>query len=160
MNGVFRNPIFVAVLAALAVAVVGGAITEIGPWYQSLNKPALNPPDWLFAPAWTIIYACAVIAAVKAWPAMRTNAERAWLVSLFFFNAVLNILWSALFFTLRRPDWALAEVVVLWLSVLALMVFFWRRSQFASWALLPYLFWVAFAAYLNVKIVKLNGPFG
>ncbi len=160
MGGVFRNPTVIAILAALAVAMVGGAVTDIGPWYEDLEKPALNPPNWVFAPAWTVIYALAVIAAVTGWRDTRTSAERARLITLFFFNGVLNILWSALFFTFRRPDWALAQVVILWLSVLALILFFQRFSNVAALCLLPYLVWVAFAAYLNLGVVQLNGPFG
>ena len=155
-----RNPVAVAVMAALAVAILGGAVTDVGPWYEELKKPALNPPNWLFAPAWTVIYALAVIAAVKGWRASRTSRDRAWLISLFFCNGVLNVLWSFLFFTAKRPDWAMAQVVTLWLSVLALVIFFARISRTASLALVPYLAWVAFAAYLNAGIVRLNGPFG
>ena len=155
-----RNPVAIAVFAAIVVAIIGGAMTSIGPWYEGLTKPSLNPPNWLFAPAWTLIYALAVIAAVKGWRMARTNSDRAWLLSLFFINAVLNILWSFLFFTMRRPDWALAEVATLWLSVLVLIVFLFRLSKTASGVLLPYLAWVSFAAYLNFDIVRLNGPFG
>lgn len=131
----------------------------MGPWYQALEKPAFNPPDWLYAPAWTVIYGLCVLAAVFGWRASRTSKVRAWLMTLFFFNAALNILWSALFFTFRRPDWALAQVITLWLSVLALVVFFARFSPRSSALLLPYLAWVSFAAYLNYQIVVLNGPF-
>lgn len=155
-----RRPVVIAILAALAVAVIGGAMTDVGPWYLALEKPPLNPPDWVFAPAWTLIYALAVIAAVTGWRAADTSARRAWLISLFFCNAALNILWSALFFTVKRPDWALAEVAALWLSVLALMVFFLPFSRLAALALAPYLLWVSFAAWLNFAIVRLNAPFG
>ncbi|MEM8772436.1 MAG: TspO/MBR family protein [Pseudomonadota bacterium] len=160
MGWALRNPVVVAILAALIVAIIGGAVTDVGPWYRNLEKPSFNPPDWLFAPAWTVIYALAVIAAVTGWRRTRTSAERALLISLFFVNAVLNVLWSALFFTVKRPDWALAEVATLWLSVLALIVFFLRFSKISALALAPYLLWVAFAGYLNLAIVKLNGPFG
>lgn len=160
MPAIMRSPIAVAIFAAIAVAITGGAMTDIGPWYEGLTKPPLNPPDWLFGPAWTLIYALAVIAGVKGWRAARTSRDRAWLLSLFFINAVLNILWSFLFFTVKRPDWALAEVATLWLSVLVLIIFLFRLSKTASGVLVPYLAWVSFAAYLNVDIVRLNGPFG
>lgn len=160
MRALFANPIIVAIACAAAVAILGGAMTDVGPWYQDLEKPALNPPDWAFAPAWTLIYALAVFAAVAGWRASRTSRERAWLISLFFINAVLNVLWSALFFTFKRPDWSLAEGVTLWISVLALVVFFWRFSKPSSFALAPYLIWVGFAVYVNFGIVKLNAPFG
>jgi tryptophan-rich sensory protein len=150
----------VAALAAFAVALIGGSMTRIGPWYEGLAKPDWNPPDWLFAPVWTLIYALAVFAAVRGWRASATHRERAWLVALFFVNAVLNVLWSALFFTFQRPDFALGEVLTLWLSVLALILFLRRRDGKAALALVPYLIWVAFAGVLNARIVALNGPFG
>jgi len=153
------RPVAVAVAAAFAIAIIGGTMTDIGPWYEGLEKSALTPPDWVFGPAWTVIYALAAFSAVFAWRATTTNRRRAWLVSLFFINAVLNVLWSFFFFTLRRPDLALAEVATLWLSVLALVAFLWRIERRASLALLPYLVWVAFAAYLNYRVVILNPPF-
>jgi tryptophan-rich sensory protein len=75
-------------------------------------------------------------------------------------NAFLNVSWSLLFFRLRRPDWALAEVGMLWLSILVLLVFLGRVSRTSGWLLVPYLAWVAFAAALNLAVVRLNGPFG
>ena len=74
-------------------------------------------------------------------------------------NALLNILWSVLFFTLRRPDWALVEVVPLWLSVLLLIAVSGRRDRAAGWLLVPYLAWVGFAGVLNWSVVRLNEPF-
>ncbi len=135
-------------------------MTDVGPWYRGLEKSALTPPDWAFGPAWTIIYALAAIAAVLGWRAAKTAKARAFIVSLFFINAVLNIAWSFFFFTLRRPDWALAEVATLWLSVLALIVLLWPLRRLAALCLLPYLLWVSFAAYLNYRVVVLNPPFG
>ncbi len=154
-----NRPVIVAGLCALVVALLGGAATDTGPWYQDLAKSSLNPPDVLFAPAWTVIYALLVAATVIGWRALAEPRERAWLVSLLFANGVLNVLWSVCFFTLRRPDWALAEVFTLWVSVLALILFFLPRSRRAATLLVPYLVWVAFAAYLNFRVVVLNGPF-
>lgn len=149
----------VAASAAVLVAMVGGAMTDTGTWYRDLEKSSLNPPDWAFGPAWTVIYALTAIAAVIGWRATTTSRARAWLISLFFINAVLNVLWSAVFFTAKRPDWAMAEVVTLWASVLSLIVFLWPLSQRAAALLVPYLLWVGFAAYLNFRVVALNGPF-
>jgi len=155
-----RRPVFVAALVAIAVAVLGGAMTDTGPWYRGLDKSAWNPPDAVFGPAWTVIYALCVWAAVEGWRAAATSRDRAWLVSLFFVNAVLNVGWSFVFFALNRPDWALAEVATLWISVASLIVFLWPRSRRAGALLVPYLVWVAFAAFLNLRVVQLNGPFG
>ena len=135
-------------------------MTRIDGWYRGLEKSALNPPDWVFAPAWALIYALAVVAATLGWRAMRTSAGRAWLVSLFFMNALLNIGWSGVFFTLRRPDWAMAELMALWVSVAALIILLGQRSKIAGGLLVPYLCWVSFAGWLNYKVVVLNGPFG
>ena len=79
---------------------------------------------------------------------------------LFLANGVANLIWSPLFFRLRRPDWALMEVPLLWLSILVPMVLLYPISPASSWLLLPYLVWVSFAAFLNLTIVRLNGPFG
>ncbi|MEO0754330.1 MAG: TspO/MBR family protein [Pseudomonadota bacterium] len=154
-----RRPILVAAGAAALVGLIGGAATDVGPWYQALEKPALNPPDWAFPLGWTAIYALCVISAVTAWRDSMSTSQRNWLISLFFVNAVLNIAWSFLFFTLRRPDWALAEVATLWLSVAALIGLFWTFSRPAALLLLPYIAWVSFAAYLNLAVVQLNAPF-
>jgi len=155
-----KKPILVAAGVAVLTALAGGFATRIGEWYRSLAKPDWNPPDWLFAPAWTLIYALAVTAAVLGWHAARSSGERAWLVSLFFVNVVLNVAWSFLFFTLQRPDWALAEAVTLFLSVLALIVFLARFKPLAAAVLVPYLAWVGFATALNYELARLNGPFG
>ncbi|MFN3911658.1 TspO/MBR family protein [Hyphomonas sp.] len=155
-----RRPLFVAAGAALATAMAGGAMTRVDAWYRALEKSTLNPPDWAFAPGWTIIFALAALSATIGWRDARTQRDRSLLVIFFFINAVLNIAWSAVFFTLRRPDWALAEVATLWISVAVIAVFLARFSRTASLLMLPYLGWVTFAAYLNYKVAALNGPFG
>ncbi|HEU4457691.1 MAG TPA: TspO/MBR family protein [Methylibium sp.] len=155
-----RKAIVGAALAAVAVAVLGGLATDIGPWYQALKKPSWQPPDWLFGPVWTVIFALTALAGLKAAIAAPDAAARRTIVKVFGANAALNVLWSLLFFRLHRPDWALAEVVVLWLSIVVLIVVVARHSALGAWLLVPYLGWVAFAAFLNYTIVALNGPFG
>ena len=152
--------IAVASFAAIVILGAGGLLTDIGPWYERLRKPRWQPPGWLFAPAWTTIFALAVFAAVKSWDAASSAAEHAWVVGLFAVNGVLNVLWSLLFFKLQRPDWALVEVVALWLSILALIVGLAPLSPRGGVALVPYLLWVSFAAVLNRTVVRLNRPFG
>jgi translocator protein len=99
------------------------------------------------------------VSAVYAWRNARSRVQREWVIGLFALNGFLNVLWSTLFFALRRPDWALIEVVFLWLSILLPVVVFWRRARPASLYLLPYLAWVGFAAFLNLTVVRLNAPF-
>lgn len=152
-------PFGIALLGAVAVGVAGGLLTDIGPWYRALVKPSWQPPDWLFGPVWTTIFLLAAISAAMAWN-NAPSGTRAMIAWLFVLNGVLNMLWSLLFFHLKRPDWALWEVPLLWLSVLVLIVAILPWSRLAAWLLVPYLLWVAFAAYLNWTIVKLNAPFG
>ena len=152
--------IIVAVLITIFVLSVGGITTTVGAWYRDLRKPSWTPPNWIFAPAWTLILALAAWAGVLAWTQANNSSERWGIVLLFGLNIVLHMLWSPLFFNLRRPDWALIEVPFLWLSILALILDVSRLSALAGWLLAPYLLWVAFAAYLNLTIVRMNPPFG
>ncbi len=154
------TPIIVAGGGALFLGVLGGLMTPIGSWYRNLAKPTLQPPDWLFGPAWTIILGLAAWSAVTAWNAAPDAAARTDVVILFATNALFHALWSPLFFRARRPDWALVEVIFLWSSLVALVIGLWPISHFASLLILPYLLWVSFAAWLNYAIVRLNGPFG
>jgi tryptophan-rich sensory protein len=153
-------PVAVAAVSAVGVAVLGGLMTELGDWYYGLQQPPWKPPDWLFGPAWTLIYALAATAGVTAWLAIPLKAQREWLLVLFALNGFLNVLWSLLFFRLQRPDWAQFEVAFLWLSIVVLIAFVVRYSRRAAWLLLPYLAWVSFAALLNGAVVRLNAPFG
>jgi translocator protein len=148
-------PALVAAAATLGVAGLGMGVTELGPWYAALKQPAWKPPDAWFGPAWTLIYTCAAVAAVKAWVAADRAGQRG-LVAAFMLNGALNVLWSWLFFRARRPDWALAEVMLLWLSIVLLIVLAARSSAVAAWLLVPYLLWVSFAAALNLAVVRLN----
>jgi tryptophan-rich sensory protein len=151
--------IIVAAVITVLVLGIGGMMTTVGPWYRQLPKPSWNPPDWVFGPAWTLILGLAAWAGVLAWT-YAPDATARWMVGLLFaINIVFHMLWSPLFFNLRRPDWALIEVPFLWLSILALIVYLSPISPLAGWLLVPYLLWVAFAAFLNWTIVRMNPPF-
>ena len=152
--------IIVAGLLALTLAGAGGALTEVGPWYRALKKPFLQPPDWLFGPAWTLILGMAAASGVLAWHGAPDAGARLRVAILFAINWLCHLLWSPLFFKLRRPDWALVEVAFLWASILALVIGLAPYSHAASWLVAPYLAWVSFAAWLNYTIVQLNRPFG
>lgn len=152
--------LLVAFVLSYATAGIGAALTELGPWYFALRHPSWKPPDAAFGVIWSTIFTLCAISAWLAWQAADTPALRRRVAWLFGINALLNIVWSALYFKLQRPDWALFEVVFLWLSILVLMVGLWRLSRWASWLLVPYAVWVAVAALLNLQTVGLNGPFG
>ena len=148
-----------AAAGASFAGIVGALVTDLGPWYYGLRFPPWKPPDWLFGPAWTLIFACAAWAGAYAWLGARTAASRAVILALFALNLAFNILWSWLFFRLQRPDYALVQVGLLWLSIVVLIVVLRRHSRTAGWLLAPYLAWVTFAAALNYAIVRLNAPF-
>ncbi len=154
-----RRALLTAFGAALVVAGLGALSTDLGPWYQSQIQPPWKPPDWLFGPAWTLIFGLAALSGWLAWERTRTRQSREWLLVLFSLNAVLNVSWSLLFFRLKRPDWALFEVCFFWSSILVLVLYTVRLRRAAAALLLPYLVWVAFAATLNYADVRLNGPY-
>ena len=153
------RPVLTAAGCALFVALLGGAATQIGPWYYGLIKPVWQPPDWLFAPVWTAIYGLTALAGVQVWNRVWDPNKRLTIMGLFALNALLNVLWSELFFGMRRPDWAMSEVIPFWLSILVLLIVVFPISRLGGWALIPYLIWVWFAGFLNLAIVRLNGPF-
>lgn len=150
----------IAAAWAIILGGVGGFLTEIGPWYRNLKKPSWQPPDWLFGPAWTVILGLAGWSLYEAVTSAPTLGDKAFIGGLFLANFGAHFAWSPLFFKFKRPDFALFEVVFLWLSVLALCVFLPRYSPLAGWLNVPYICWVSFAALLNWKIVQLNRPFG
>ena len=147
---------FIPIGVALLLGVAGGFLTDIGPWYRDLKKPKLNPPNWLFGPAWTIILGLAAWSAIIAWNASDTDDERRLVIVLYGANALLHLLWSPLFFKFKRPDWALVEVTFLWASLVALVIGIAPISRTASHLIWPYLAWVTFATWLNWQIVRLN----
>jgi tryptophan-rich sensory protein len=151
--------VLIAAAAAMAVAALGGTVTDLGPWYRGLAKPPWQPPDAAFGVIWTVIFALSAAAGVIAWRRTPARRTREWLIGLFALNGFLNVLWSLIFFRLKRPDWALVEVPDLWLSIAILMVFLARTSRLSSALLAPYLVWVSVAAVLNFEVVRLNGPF-
>jgi len=160
MSRAWLFPMLIAAVAAALVALVGATMTTIDPWYETLVKPRWAPPDGAYGVVWTLIFMVTALAAVTAWRAMPESREADTLIGLFAINGFLNILWSILFFRLHRPDWAVVEVMLLWLSVGALILYSWRRSMLGAALLTPYLLWVTFAGYLNLQIVRLNWPFG
>lgn len=155
LEGGWLVPLVFAV-AALAVAAAGGWATVTDSWYRALHVPDWKPPDWAFGPIWTVIFVLTTLSGVIAWNGDGNPASRTLVLWAFAVNGLLNIAWSVLFFRLRRPDWALIEVVVLWLSILTLIAAVGRVSLAAIVLNLPYLVWVSLAAYLNLRIVQLN----
>lgn len=137
-----------------AAAFVGSQFLP-GEWYASLEKPAWTPPNGVFAPVWTVLYALMAVSAWMIW-SRRGLRGAALPLGLFLLQLALNAIWSWLFFGLHRPDWALIEILLLWLAILATLIAFWRIRIAAGALLLPYLLWVSFATALNFELWRLN----
>jgi tryptophan-rich sensory protein len=154
-----RRSIGLVLLLILCLGAGGlGAIAttpEIEGWYKTIARPSWTPPDWIFGPVWTTLY---VMMAVAAWFVWKPTGFKgaALPLTLFGLQLLLNIAWSWIFFGLHQPGWAFAEIVVLWLMIVATTVAFFRCSTIAGWLLVPYLAWVSFAAVLNFALWRMN----
>ena len=124
-------------------------------WYNLLTKSSLNPPAWVFAPVWTILY---ITLAVSLFLYLKDGYEHYKLPALKLFGAqlVLNLLWSPIFFGLKNPLFALLIVVLMIFCTIGIIVLFYRESKASGLLLLPYLAWISFAMFLNFEIVRLN----
>ena len=151
----FKILIF-AILIPLAVGAVGSAFTfpEIATWYQTLNKPDFNPPNWIFAPVWTTLY---ILMGISFYLVLISKAKDKIIpVKLFMAQLVLNILWSVIFFGLHNPLLAFFEILVLWGTILFMILTFYKISKPAAYLMIPYILWVSFASILNLSIVIIN----
>jgi tryptophan-rich sensory protein len=139
------------------VAGVSGSWTaeEVRGWYRTLARPAIAPPNWVFGPVWTLLYALMAIAAWRVWMADPSQL-RNWGMALFLAQLALNFAWSWIFFRQHALGAALAEVVVLWVAIGATTLVFGRVSPAAAWLMTPYLAWVTFASVLNGAFWRLN----
>lgn len=146
------------VLVCLGAGALGSWFTTpaLDGWYANLLKPTWNPPNWIFAPAWSALYLLMAVAAWLVWRRAGFGAARR-AMGLFVIQLTLNVAWSALFFGLRSPVAALGGIAVLWVAIAATIVAFSRISSAAAWILVPYLAWVTFAGALNLAIWRLNG---
>lgn len=124
-------------------------------FYSQLTRPDWAPPGSVFGPVWSCLYTLMAIAAWLVWRIGGFSLARPALV-LFLVQLVFNSLWSWLFFGWQLPGWALVEVILLWLLILATVIAFWRVRPLAGILLLPYLLWVSFASALNHTLWQLN----
>jgi len=143
-------------VVTLAVGFVAGQVTapNIASWYSGLAKPSFDPPNWVFAPVWTALY---VLIALAAWRVWRVAGWRSRGLALWLIQLGLNFAWSFIFFGAHNPGAALADIVVLWLAIIATLIVFGRTDRIAGWLLIPYLLWVSFAGLLNFWVWQLNG---
>jgi translocator protein len=149
--------IITAIMACELVGAIGSLFTapSIGTWYALLQKPSFNPPNWIFAPVWTTLFALMGIAVFMIWEKRNDRrAKNALLV--FTFQMVLNVMWSILFFGGHSPLAGFIDIIILWMVIVWTIAVFRKVSPWSAWLLVPYLAWVSFAAYLNYSLMILN----
>ncbi len=153
---------FFQILAAIVLCQLAGVIgsfftvTEISSWYTTLEKPALNPPNWVFGPVWTLLYTMMGIALFLVWKQFDTSKSARYAVFFFLVHLVVNTAWTLVFFGAKEVALALIVIAILWLMIAALIGWFWKIDRVAALLLVPYLLWVSFASYLNFAILQLN----
>jgi tryptophan-rich sensory protein len=128
---------------------------EIPAWYRGLAKPPYNPPNWIFAPVWTLLYGMMAVAAWRVWLAA-PSPQRTWGLGLFLLQLGLNLMWTWVFFVRHSLAGGVAEVAFLWIAIGATTLVFYRAEPAAAYLMAPYWTWVSFAALLNVGIWRRN----
>ena len=148
----------ISILVCLLAGFIGSIATmpSIPTWYASLQKPAFNPPNWIFAPVWTTLFIMMGVAAYLIWDKGLEKKEVRSALAIFGLQLILNVLWSVLFFGIQLPLFAFIDIIMLWASILATIIYFYRISAAAAYLLIPYILWVSFASILNLSIVILN----
>jgi len=143
-------------LLFVVVLIAGGFITGIsnqpGPWFAGLEKPFFQPPSWLFAPVWTMLYIMIAVAGARTW----LSAPKSLRMGLWALQLLLNFLWSPAFFGLQNPPLGLALIAPLVAVIITFISTSWRRDRIAAWLFVPYALWTGFATLLNASIVMLN----
>ncbi len=154
----------ISIAAPLIASVIGSIFTSesVSTWYQTIEKPSFSPPNWLFGPVWTTLYVMMGISLFLIWRATSTtflkdrqNRKIAAFIA-FGSQLILNVLWSFIFFGLRSPQLAFAEIVILLISIVVTIVIFYKISRLAAVLMMPYAAWVTFASFLNLQIWLLN----
>ncbi len=147
-----------ALCASYGAGLIGSIFTRqsVESWYQTLEKPMLTPPSWVFSPVWILLYTLMGISAYIVWRHTTVIPRVRLALTLFAVQLVLNALWSFIFFGLKAPYAAFFELLLLWLFMVATTYHFWRISIWSGILMVPYHLWVMFAAYLNYGIWLLN----
>ncbi len=156
------RPLLALAVAILAVEIVGASgsiftVQGLGQWYATLQRPALAPPNWVFGPVWTTLFALIGVALWLVWRQVDSSPHEVRLgFGVFVLHFVFNLGWSAVFFGIQEIGWGLVVIGILWLLIVATMWAFDRVDRRAALLLVPYLLWVSFAAYLNYRFWVLN----
>ncbi len=151
-------PLAISLLITLSIGAVAGIFTapQVKDWYVYLQKPSFNPPNWVFAPVWTILYIMIGVAAYLVWRHRSNTLDYIQAKRVYFVQLLFNFSWSIVFFGLHQVFISLVIIALLFISIIINMGAFSRISKAAAWLLAPYLLWVSFAAVLNIYIYILN----
>lgn len=142
----------------LGAGAIAGLFTsaEINGWFQTIQKPSWQPPNWVFGPVWTALYVLMGIAFYLVWTSPAPVGRKRMAIILWLVQLVFNFFWSYIFFKQKEIDWALAEILILWFFILLTILYFSRISKLAAWLMVPYISWVSFASLLTFAIYELN----
>ncbi len=149
--------VIISILMAEGAGILGSVFTasSVKGWYPAIVKPAWNPPSWVFGPVWSMLYALMGVAAAMIWN-QKTMPGAKLALWTYGIQLVLNAMWSVLFFGLKNPGLAFAEIISLLVLITVTTVLFWKIRPWAGVLMLPYVAWVSFAACLNYAIWRLN----
>ena len=150
--------LIISLVICQLAGVIGSLFTapSIPTWYASLEKPAFNPPNWLFSPVWIFLFLLMGISLYRLWEITLKDQKAKIALFLFSIQLALNILWSMIFFGLKSPFFAFIEIIVLWVAILVTIFMSLKISKLAGLLLVPYILWVSFAAILNFFLWRLN----
>lgn len=150
--------ITVLIIVCLGIGYASSIVTQNGieTWYNTIEKPSFNPPNWLFGPVWTALYICIAVAGGIVWDKIDTNPLAKKAMIFFGIQLFLNTMWSFLFFGLKNPLIALIEIILLLLMIYETYILFAKINKTAGYLFIPYLLWVSFAMFLNASIWWLN----
>lgn len=155
----FVLPVVIGVLICLAAGLLGSLVTMPAvesAWFIDLHKPVFQPPNWLFAPVWTVLYILMGVAAGMVFVTDRKSMTGKTALVLFAVQLVLNIIWSFLFFGAHALLFSAVDIAALWVVLIATIVYFFKINRAAAWMLIPYILWVTFATVLTFTLFFMN----
>jgi len=157
MNKTLTLKFLISVLLPLSLGAIAGMFTSqsVPEWYAILNRPSFNPPNWIFGPVWTTLYILMGISFFLIWK-QEASKVRNRAILIFLLQLLLNFAWSFIFFYFNMIGLALVEIVLLWISIVMMLVVFYKIKPIASYINIPYLLWVTFATVLNASYYILN----
>jgi len=157
MNKTLTLKFLISILLPLSLGAIAGMFTSqsVPEWYATLNRPSFNPPNWIFGPVWTTLYILMGISFFLIWK-QDASKERNRAILFFLLQLLLNFAWSFIFFYFNKIGLALVEIILLWISIIMMLVVFYKIKPMASYINIPYLLWVTFATVLNASYYILN----